>query len=67
MPTAEEFALYIKASKPYLVELERLVQECQNGEMDTRLSVRHGVVEKLTIITSKTWLKRIDEKFANEK
>lgn len=59
MPTAEEFALYIQQSKPYLVELEKLVQEAQNGELDVRLSVRHGVVEKMTVITSKTWISRL--------
>lgn len=58
MPTAEEFALYIQMSKPYLVELEKMVQEAGYGELDIRLSVRANVVEKMTIITSKTWLKK---------
>ena len=58
MPTAEEFALYIQQSKPYLVELEKMVQEAIYGELDVRLSVRAGIVEKMTIITSKTWLKK---------
>lgn len=61
MPTAEEFAQYIQLSKPYLVELERLVQKAKFGEMDMRLSVRNGIVEKMTIITSKTWLKKGSE------
>ena len=61
MPTAEEFALYIQRAKPYLVELESMVQECNYGELDVRFSVRNGVVEKMTIITSKTWLKKGSE------
>ncbi len=61
MPTAEEFAQYIQLSKPYIIELESLVQKANYGELDVRLSVRNGVVEKMTIITSKTWLKKGSE------
>jgi len=61
MPTAEEFIQYIKLSKPYIVELEKMVQEAKFGELDIRLSVRNGIVEKMTIITSKTWLKKGSE------
>lgn len=61
MPTAEEFAQYIKLSKPYLVELEAMVQEAQYGELDLRLSVRNGVVAKMVVITSKTWLNKGSE------
>lgn len=61
MPTAEEFAQYIKLAKPYLPELERLVQEVEYGELDIRLSVRRGTVEKMVIITSKTWLNKGSE------
>jgi len=61
MPSAEEFAQYIKLVKPYIPELEKLVQEAQYGELDIRLSVRKGVVEKMTVITSKTWLKKDGE------
>jgi hypothetical protein len=60
MPTAEEFALYIQASKPYLVKLENTVQELGYGELDIRISVRAGVVEKMTFVTSETWLKKKD-------
>lgn len=58
MPTAEEFVAYIAASKPYIPEVETMVQKCEFGELDIRLSVRNGIVEKMTIITSKTWLKK---------
>lgn len=58
MTSAEEFALYIQTAKPYLVELESMVQDCEYGELDLRLSVRNKVVEKMTVITSKTWLKK---------
>jgi len=61
MISAEEFAQYIKLVKPYIPELEKLVQEAQYGELDIRLSVRKGVVEKMTVITSKTWLKKDGE------
>jgi len=61
MPTAEEFAQYIKLAKPYIPELEKMVQEVEYGELDIRFSVRRGVVEKMVIITSKTWLKKGSE------
>lgn len=58
MTTAEQFAEYIATIKPYIPELEKLVQEAGYGELDIRLSVRAGVVEKMVVITSKTWLKK---------
>lgn len=58
MTTAEEFAAYIATVKPYIPELEKMVQEANYGELDLRLSVRAGIVEKMVIITSKTWLKK---------
>jgi hypothetical protein len=61
MPTAEEFGEYVRLSKPYIIYLENMVQDCQYGEMDLRLTVRSGVVEKVTVITSKTWLKKGSE------
>jgi hypothetical protein len=68
MTSAEEFAQYIQLTKPYLVELEAMVQQCKFpngepfGELDVRLSIRNGIVEKMTVITSKTWLKKGNEK-----
>ena len=57
-PSVEEFVIYLNTVKPYLVELEKAVQELDYGELDVRLTVRAGVVEKMTFITSKTWLKK---------
>lgn len=67
MTSAEEFAEYIRLSKPYLVELEKLVQECRFpncepfGELDVRLSIRKGVVEKMVVVSNKTWMKKGSE------
>lgn len=60
MITAEEFAEYIKLQKPYLIEIEKQVQELDYGELDVRLSIRSKVCEKMTFIKSKTWLKKND-------
>lgn len=56
--TAEDFVAYIAKSKPYLVEVEKQVQDINYGEIDIRLTVRAGVVEKIVFILSKTWLKK---------
>lgn len=57
-PSVEEFVIYLNNTKPYLVELEKRVQELDYGELDCRLTVRSGIVEKMTFIVSKTWLKK---------
>lgn len=56
--TPEEFAGLIKESKPYLIALEEMVEECKYGELEVKLSVRGGVVENMQFWRGKKWFKR---------
>lgn len=55
--TPDEYAQVIKTNKPYLVEIEDQVQEVQYGDIDVKLSVRAGQVEKMTFLKGKVWLR----------
>lgn len=56
--SAEDFAQWVAENKPHLIEIE---QEIQNvgmyGELDVRITVRAGQVEKLGFYGGKTWLR----------
>jgi hypothetical protein len=55
--TLDEYAEFIKKEKPYLVEIEKAVEDCSYGEIDIKLTVRAGVVEKVVFWRGKTWLR----------
>ncbi len=56
--TAEDFAKYIAENKPYLIEIEDEVQKLGNfGEMEIKLSIRGGRVEKVSFWKGKVWLR----------
>ena len=55
--SAEEFAQYIATNKPYLIEIEEEIQKMgQYGEMEIKISVRGGRVEKVMFWKGRTWL-----------
>ena len=56
--TAEDFATYIAQNKPYLIEIEEEIQKMGlYGEMDIKISIRGGRVEKLQFWKGRTWLR----------
>jgi len=55
--SCEEFAQIIAKQKPYLIEIERIVEEINYGDLDLKLSVRAGVVEKMVITKGAIWLR----------
>ena len=60
--TAEDLAKQIAEEKPYLIEIDEFVQSIDKpdknyAEIDIRLIVRAGVVDKVTFYSGKTWLK----------
>jgi len=56
--SAEDFAEWIATNKPHLVEMEEQIQKVGLfGELDIRVSIRGGQVEKLSFYGGKTWLK----------
>lgn len=55
--SAEDFAAYIAQEKPYLIEIEEQIQKVgKYGEMEVKVSIRGGRVEKLSFWQGKTWL-----------
>lgn len=55
--SAEDFAAYIAQNKPYLIEIEDEIQKMgQYGEMEIKISVRGGKVEKVMFWKGRTWL-----------
>jgi hypothetical protein len=55
---AEDFAEWVATNKPHLVEIEEEIQNVgMYGELDIRISIRAGQVEKLSFYGGKTWLK----------
>jgi len=56
--SAEDFAKYIADNKPYLIEIEEEIQKMGNyGEMDIKLNIRGGIVEKVSFWKGRTWLR----------
>jgi len=54
----EEVVKWIVENKPHLIEIEEEVLKIgQYGELDIRVSVRAGQVQKLSFYGGKTWLK----------
>ena len=45
--TPEEYAQIVLENKPYLIEIERIVEEVKYGEVDLKLTIRDGQVEKI--------------------
>lgn len=57
MLTLEQVANIMRENKPYLIKVEEKVQKTAYGEIEIKLCVRAGVVEKMSFIASETWLK----------
>jgi len=67
--TTEQIVLYLadtkpyliyqvmKQMKPYLAEIESRAQQVGYGEIDLKITVRAGEVEKMQFVETKTWLK----------
>jgi hypothetical protein len=56
--TAADFAAWITENKPHLVEIEDEIQRLGlYGELDIRLTVRGGRVERLAFYGGRTWLR----------
>lgn len=55
---AEDFAKWIVENKPYLVEIENEIQKVGSfGEMDIKVSIRRGKVDKLAFYGGRTWMR----------
>jgi hypothetical protein len=55
--SATDFAQYIAENKPYLIEIEEEIQKMGKfGEMDIKISIRGGRVEKVSFWKGRTWL-----------
>ncbi len=55
--TPDEYAQIVMANKPYLIAVEQQVAEVDYGEMDIKLTIRAGQVEKVQFWKGKTWLR----------
>ena len=56
--TAEDFAKYIAETKPYLIEIEDHIQKMGGfGEVEIKISIRGGRVEKVQFWSGRTWLR----------
>lgn len=56
--TAEDFAKYIAENKPHLIEIEEEIQNMGNyGEIEVKINIRGGRVEKLSFWKGRTWLR----------
>lgn len=56
--SAQDFAQWVATEKPYLIEIEEEIQAMGlYGEMEIKLSIRGGRVEKVQFWKGKTWLR----------
>jgi len=56
--TAEDFARYVATNKPYLIEIEDEIQKMGKfGEIEVRISIRGGLVDKVSFWKGRTWLR----------
>jgi hypothetical protein len=55
--SAEDFARYVAENKPYLIEIEDEIQKMgKYGEMEIKISIRGGRVDKVSFWKGRTWL-----------
>ena len=43
---------------PYMVAIDAMVKDTQYGDLDIKINVRAGVVEKITFYQGKVWMKK---------
>ena len=56
--SAQDFAKWIAENKPHLIEIEEEIQKIgQFGDLEIKLTVRAGVVEKVNFYGGRCWLK----------
>jgi len=55
--TPEQYAQLIEKNKPHLVRIEEEVERVSDGQLDIRVDVRQGVVNKITFIDSRVWFR----------
>lgn len=55
--TPDEYAQIIQKTKPYLIAIEELVQDVKFGDIDLKLSVKGGMVEKMQLIVTANWIR----------
>jgi hypothetical protein len=56
--SAEDFAKYIAENKPHLIEIEEEIQKMgQYGEIEVKIGIRGGRVEKVVFWKGRTWLR----------
>lgn len=59
--TPEQEALIaqaIRENKPYLLAIEEAVQSIMHGEVDIKIFVRNGSVDKIMFYASKSWIRQ---------
>jgi hypothetical protein len=55
--TLDEYAMMMRSNKPYLMAIEEVVGKLNYGDIDLKIEVRAGVVEKMVANSHKTWLR----------
>lgn len=56
--TAEDFAKHIAENKPHLIEIEdEIMKMGKYGEIEVKINIRGGKVEKLSFWKGRTWLR----------
>lgn len=56
--TAQDFATWVADNKPHLIEIEEEIQKVgQYGELDIKVTIRGGIVEKLGFYGGRSWLR----------
>lgn len=47
----------VSQEKPYILELDKAIQDLKFGTIDLKLEVRAGEVEKMSFFQTKNWLR----------
>lgn len=56
--SAEDFASWVAQNKPYLIEIEEEIQKIGlYGEMEIKINIRGGRVEKVQFWKGRTWMR----------
>jgi len=53
----DEYATMMRNNKPYLMAIEEVVGRLNYGDINLKIEVRAGVVEKMVADSHKTWLR----------
>ena len=58
--TPEQYDALVTSAKPHVTKLEEEISRIQYGEIELKMTVRAGVIERMDFIERKQWMRQKD-------